>query len=131
MILNSASLQNDIYEWSRDHRVHHKFSDTDADPHNSHRGFFCSHKGWLLVRKHPDVMEKGKTVSMKDLEQDQVVNFQRRFYKPLAIFFTFYLPTFIPYYFWNEDFFTAAYLAAFRYCFSLVCVFNIGTDYMH
>lgn len=26
MILNSASLQNDILEWSRDHRVHHKFS---------------------------------------------------------------------------------------------------------
>lgn len=37
------SLQNDLYEWCRDHRGHHKWSDTDADPHNSTRGFFFSH----------------------------------------------------------------------------------------
>ena len=39
----TLSLQNDIYEWARDHRAHHKFSETDADPHNSKRGFFFSH----------------------------------------------------------------------------------------
>lgn len=32
------ALQNDLYEWCRDHRVHHKWSETDADPHNSKRG---------------------------------------------------------------------------------------------
>ena len=37
MILETMALQNDIYEWCRDHRVHHKYSDTDADPHNSNR----------------------------------------------------------------------------------------------
>ena len=37
------ALQNDVYEWSRDHRAHHRYSDTDADPHNSRRGFFFSH----------------------------------------------------------------------------------------
>ena len=30
--------QNDIYEWCRDHRVHHKWSETHADPHNTNRG---------------------------------------------------------------------------------------------
>ncbi|KAH9388044.1 hypothetical protein TYRP_009248 [Tyrophagus putrescentiae] len=119
MILNSASLQNDILEWSRDHRVHHKFSDTDADPHNSTRGFFFAHMGWLLCRKHPEVLRKGKTVSLADIEADPVVQFQRQFYKPLAIFCTFYLPTYIPYYFWGENFYVAFYLSAFRYCFSL------------
>ena len=53
------ALQNDIYEWSRDHRVHHKFSETNADPHNANRGFFFSHMGWLLLKKHNDVKEKG------------------------------------------------------------------------
>lgn len=120
MILNTASLQNDILEWSRDHRVHHKFSDTDADPHNSTRGFFFAHMGWLLCRKHPEVLSKGKTVSLADIEQDPVVQFQRQFYKPLAMFCTFYLPSYIPYYFWGEDFYVAVYLSAFRYCFSLV-----------
>lgn len=126
MILNSASLQNDILEWSRDHRVHHKFSDTDADPHNSTRGFFFAHMGWLLCRKHPEVLRKGKTVSLADIEADPVVQFQRQFYKPLAIFCTFYLPTYIPYYFWGENFYVAFYLSAFRYCFSLVSIIIQG-----
>lgn len=42
-LLHVMALQNDLYEWCRDHRVHHKWSDTDADPHNSNRGFFFSH----------------------------------------------------------------------------------------
>ena len=58
-IFQTAAMQNDIYEWCRDHRVHHKFSETDADPHNSKRGFFFAHVGWLLCKKHPDVVEKG------------------------------------------------------------------------
>lgn len=72
------NFQNHIYEWARDHRVHHKFSETDADPHNAKRGFFFSHVGWLLVRKHPEVTRKGKLVDMSDLENDFVVVFQRR-----------------------------------------------------
>lgn len=54
-IMNTLAFQNDIYEWSRDHRVHHKYSETDADPHNATRGFFFSHVGWLLCKKHPHV----------------------------------------------------------------------------
>jgi stearoyl-CoA desaturase (Delta-9 desaturase) len=78
MIFNSMSFQNSIYEWTRDHRVHHKFTDTDADPHNSRRGFFFSHIGWLMVRKHPDVKRKGATVGMSDLHTDGVVMFQKK-----------------------------------------------------
>lgn len=71
-------LQNDIYEWARDHRVHHKYSETDADPHNALRGFFFAHIGWLLVRKHPDVIEKGMKLELTDLKADKVVMFQRK-----------------------------------------------------
>jgi stearoyl-CoA desaturase (delta-9 desaturase) len=74
----SLFFQNSIHEWSRDHRVHHKFSETDADPHNAKRGFFFSHMGWLLTKKHPDVKNKGKAVDMSDLEKDFVVVFQHR-----------------------------------------------------
>lgn len=68
-----------MYDWARNHRVHHKYSDTDADPHNASRGFFFSHIGWLMVRKHPDVLEKGKGVDFSDLLQDSVVVFQRKY----------------------------------------------------
>jgi len=52
MLFNSIANQGSIYHWSRDHRVHHKYSETDADPHNATRGLFFSHMGWLLVKKH-------------------------------------------------------------------------------
>jgi stearoyl-CoA desaturase (delta-9 desaturase) len=55
MLCNSMAFQGSIFEWSRDHRVHHKGSDTNADPHNATRGFFFAHMGWVMVRKHPNV----------------------------------------------------------------------------
>lgn len=73
-----SNPQNDIFEWARDHRVHHKYSETDADPHNAVRGFFFAHIGWLLVRKHPDVIEKGRKLHVSDLLADEVVQFQRK-----------------------------------------------------
>lgn len=74
--------QNDIIEWSRDHRVHHKFSETNADPHNAKRGFFFSHMGWLLVRKHPDVAERGKVLDVADILADPVCMVQRKYVQP-------------------------------------------------
>lgn len=72
------SVQNHIFEWARDHRVHHKCSETNADPHNAKRGFFFSHMGWLLCRKHPMVIEKGRKIDLSDLKADKVVMFQKR-----------------------------------------------------
>lgn len=100
---NSMAFQNDIYEWSRDHRVHHKYSETDADPHNAMRGFFFAHVGWLLVRKHPDVIEKGKKLELSDLKNDEIVMFQRRYYKTSVVLLCFMLPTLVPWYFWGES----------------------------
>ncbi|KAM9379892.1 stearoyl-CoA desaturase [Phaethornis superciliosus] len=102
-IANSMAFQNDIYEWVRDHRVHHKFSETDADPHNAMRGFFFSHVGWLLVRKHPDVIEKGQKLDLSDMKADKVVMFQRRYYKASVVLLCFALPTIVPCYFWDES----------------------------
>ncbi|KAL1446626.1 hypothetical protein WDU94_001897 [Cyamophila willieti] len=78
---NSNSLffqQNSVYQWVRDHRVHHKFSETDADPHNSQRGFFFAHVGWLMRRKHPLVIEKGRMVDMSDVMADPLVRFHEK-----------------------------------------------------
>ena len=78
MLINCTAGQNDIFEWVRDHRVHHKCSETDGDPHNATRGFFFSHVGWLMVKKHPDVIKKGKQLDLSDLYEDKIVMFQRR-----------------------------------------------------
>ena len=78
MLFNSMASQNSIFEWARDHRVHHKYSETDADPHNAKRGFFFSHVGWLLMKKHPDVITKGQQSDLTDLYADGIVMFQKR-----------------------------------------------------
>ncbi|XP_011698178.1 PREDICTED: acyl-CoA Delta(11) desaturase-like [Wasmannia auropunctata] len=119
MLLQTIAFQNHIYEWVRDHRVHHKFTDTDADPHNAQRGFFFSHMGWLLVRKHPDVISKGATIDMSDLEKDFVVVWQRRLYIILMPVFCFLLPTWVPCHYWNEKPMYAWYATLFRYTLSL------------
>lgn len=93
MILNTAAFQNHIIEWSRDHRTHHKFSETEADPHNAHRGFFFAHCGWLMCRKHPEVIRKGKLIDISDLEADPILAFQRKFYPLLVLLLAFIVPT--------------------------------------
>ena len=78
MILQTVAFQNSVIEWVRDHRVHHKFTDTNADPHNASRGFFFSHMGWLMCKKHPDVKKFGAKVNMTDLESDPLLAFQHK-----------------------------------------------------
>ncbi|XP_034564482.1 acyl-CoA desaturase [Notolabrus celidotus] len=111
-VANSMAFQNDIFEWARDHRVHHKFSETDADPHNAVRGFFFAHIGWLLVRKHPDVIEKGRKLELKDLLNDKVVMFQRKYYKPSVLLMCFFIPMFVPWYLWGESLWVAYFVPA-------------------
>jgi len=128
VLMNCVSFQNDIIEWSRDHRCHHKWTDTDADPHNVNRGFFFSHMGWLLTKKHPKIKEMGAKLDMSDLTSDPVLAFQRKFYLPLVVFFCFLLPTAIPVYFWKEVPLVAFYTAAlFRYAFTLHATWFINS----
>lgn len=119
-IFASIAAQNDIYEWCRDHRVHHKFTETDADPHNIKRGFFFAHMGWLMCKKHPDVIRKGKTVFLDDLWADPVVRIHRRLYIPMVLLFSFFLPTMIPVWCWGETVWNSFFIAGMaRYCISL------------
>ncbi|XP_011495902.1 PREDICTED: stearoyl-CoA desaturase 5-like [Ceratosolen solmsi marchali] len=103
----STAGMNSIFNWVRDHRVHHKFSETDADPHNSTRGFFFSHVGWLMLRKHSEVLRKGRQIDMNDILNDPVVAFGEKYFIPLKIIFCFIGPVIIPVYVWNEDWYYA------------------------
>ena len=103
-ILQTLSFQNHIFDWVRDHRVHHKYSETDADPHNAKRGFFFSHIGWTLCKKHRDVIVRGRQIDLSDILADPIVRFQKIHYLKIAIVIVFVIPTIIPMYFWSETF---------------------------
>ncbi|EFA05245.2 Acyl-CoA desaturase-like Protein [Tribolium castaneum] len=115
MFCNNISNQNSIYDWVRDHRVHHKFSDTDADPHNIKRGFFFAHMGWLMVRKHPEVTIKGQTLDFSDIDSDKLIQFQRKYFKFLAFFCSIFLPVVVPWYYWGENWYVSLCITFVRY----------------
>jgi len=59
--------------------MHHKYCDTNADPHNTQRGFFYTHMGWVMMKEHPEFIEKSKKLDLSDVLSDPVVNFGERY----------------------------------------------------
>ena len=92
MLGTCISNQGSIFSWSQDHRVHHRHTDTPADPHDASRGFWFSHMGWLLYEADPRVEEATKRVNMRDLEANKIVMFQHRHYLLLALPLCFGVP---------------------------------------
>jgi stearoyl-CoA desaturase (Delta-9 desaturase) len=128
MLLNSIANQRSIYHWCRDHRVHHKYSETTADPHDARKGFFFAHIGWLLVLKHPDVGKLGKSVDCSDLLEDPVVRFQEFLDPWFAAYMCFILPAQICQFFWGESFYLGFLVAGgLRYCFVLHVTFLVNS----
>eukprot|EP00747_Dinoflagellata_sp_TGD_P162889 gnl/TRDRNA2_/TRDRNA2_181014_c0_seq1.p1 gnl/TRDRNA2_/TRDRNA2_181014_c0~~gnl/TRDRNA2_/TRDRNA2_181014_c0_seq1.p1 ORF type:complete len:697 (-),score=76.18 gnl/TRDRNA2_/TRDRNA2_181014_c0_seq1:422-2512(-) len=134
MIMNSVANQGTIFHWARDHRVHHLYSDTVADPHDANRGFWFSHVGWLLFKKHPAVTAAGKRLNLNDLYGDPVVMFQKKADPFWNLMWCFALPAF-PALYWGDSVFNGFLLAgALRYTLNLHAtwavnsvVHNIGT----
>lgn len=119
MLCNSMANEGSIYHWARDHRVHHKHSETDADPHNATRGLFFSHMGWLFVKKHPSVISAGKKFNHDDLMADPVVRFQKLCDPWFALFMCFVFPGLVGM-LWGETFWNGYWVAgALRYVFLL------------
>eukprot|EP00542_Grammatophora_oceanica_P014019 CAMPEP_0194032132 /NCGR_PEP_ID=MMETSP0009_2-20130614/5138_1 /TAXON_ID=210454 /ORGANISM="Grammatophora oceanica, Strain CCMP 410" /LENGTH=304 /DNA_ID=CAMNT_0038672483 /DNA_START=292 /DNA_END=1206 /DNA_ORIENTATION=- len=117
MLMNSCANQGSIYHWARDHRVHHKFSETEADPHNATRGFFFAHMGWLFIKKHPDVIKAGREMDFSDLLEDSAVLFQKKLDPWFTLYMCFVAPAQFASYMWGEPFWNAFFVCgALRYC---------------
>ncbi|XP_045768496.1 acyl-CoA Delta-9 desaturase-like [Maniola jurtina] len=103
-LLFTVTGQRDIYTWALDHRVHHKYSETVADPHDINRGFWFAHVGWLVLTPHPAVEDRRIALrkTSLDLTHDPVVRFQKKFFIPLFLLLNVILPVAIPIYFWEE-----------------------------
>jgi len=112
--------QGSILHWSRDHRVHHKYSETPFDPHDANRGFFYAHVGWLLLKKSEKVKEAGRKLDLSDLYEDKVVMFQDKLDPWINLFMCFVVPTLIGKYFCNQSaYLSLIFLGFFRYLFVL------------
>ncbi|XP_025265739.1 acyl-CoA Delta(11) desaturase-like isoform X1 [Camponotus floridanus] len=128
LICYVSAGQNNLFDWVRDHRVHHKYTDTDADPHNSNRGFFFSHVGWLMLKKHPDVIRKGRQIDMRDILADPVVMFGYKYFSILSFIFAFLVPNImVPVYGWNETWSRAFMAQIIHYVYGLNCIWSVNS----
>ncbi len=50
IFFGTLACQGGPIQWIGLHRIHHKYSDTNNDPHDSNAGFWWSHMGWMLHR---------------------------------------------------------------------------------
>ncbi|OOQ86484.1 Acyl-CoA desaturase [Penicillium brasilianum] len=89
-IVSTSAGQGSIKTWCRDHRAHHRYTDTDRDPYSAHKGLFYSHYGWIVIKRK---REQTGQVDVQDLLNDPIVLWQRKHYTSLFFLTAFIFPT--------------------------------------
>lgn len=74
LVFGACAMQNSALNWCSDHRLHHKFTDTEEDPYNAGQGFFWSHIGWIFYQSR----EEKQLTNVGDLKRDPLVMWQHR-----------------------------------------------------
>ncbi|GBE87555.1 delta 9-fatty acid desaturase protein [Sparassis latifolia] len=121
----AGAVEGSIRWWSRGHRAHHRYTDTELDPYDANKGFWWSHVGWMLVkpRRKPGVAD------VSDLSKSEVVRWQHRWYLQLIVTFGFLFPTFVAGIFWGDWWGGFVYAGAARLTFvhhSTFCVNSLA-----
>jgi len=93
LVFGAAAVENSLLSWASDHRLHHRYVDTDDDPYNILRGGLYAHMGWIFYKDTRNPATKFENVP--DLLKNPLVVWQHRWYLPLVIVMTFALPTYI------------------------------------
>ncbi len=91
LIFGACALQNSAINWASDHRIHHRYTDTDQDPYNAGQGFFWSHIGWIFYQSR----QPKQLTNVPDLLSDPLVRWQDKYYLSIAMVFGFVIPTLI------------------------------------
>ena len=81
VLFGASSFQGSVLEWSTDHRNHHRYTDTTADPYNIQQGFWYAHIGWIfgLDPKKRDFSNVG------DLQKSALLVYQDRHFVLLSL----------------------------------------------
>jgi len=57
-IMGSTTIQRGVLNWTYNHRDHHRYSDTNLDPHSPvAHGFWFSHMGWVLSDQYTQTLQ--------------------------------------------------------------------------
>ncbi|KIJ19333.1 hypothetical protein PAXINDRAFT_7824 [Paxillus involutus ATCC 200175] len=97
-LFGAGAVQGSIKWWARGHRAHHRYTDTDLDPYNAHKGLLWSHIGWMILksRRKPGVSD------VSDLLKSEIVKWQHRHYLKLVFFMGAIFPTIVAGLCWGD-----------------------------
>jgi stearoyl-CoA desaturase (Delta-9 desaturase) len=91
LIFGACAMQNSALHWAADHRLHHRYTDTDLDPYNAGRGFWWSHMAWIFYQSPKD-----RDFSLvADLAKDKWVMWQHKHTVAIGLIAGFGLPALI------------------------------------
>ncbi len=93
LLFGAGAFQSSALWWASEHRRHHRFVDTEQDPHNIREGFMHAHIGWMMNKSGPT----SRMEFSPDLLADRWIVWQHEHYVPLAIFMGFIVPLGIGY----------------------------------
>ncbi len=91
-ILGVCCLQDTPARWVAVHRLHHRHSDRQPDPHSPLVGFFWSHVGWVLVKNREHSRLKFFEQYARDILRDP---FYFALERNLAWFWVYWLHAFL------------------------------------
>ena len=75
LFFGAGAFEQSCLRWSSQHRIHHRYVDTELDPYNIKKGFFYAHMGWLMFWKRRDDFSNAA-----DLAKDPMIMHQHRYY---------------------------------------------------
>ena len=91
-LVGGGAVEGSVRWWARDHRAHHRYTDTDKDPYSVRKGLLYSHFGWMLMKQNPKRI--GRT-NISDLNEDPVVVWQHHHYLSVVLFMGLVFPTLV------------------------------------
>jgi sn-1 stearoyl-lipid 9-desaturase len=76
-IIGTINWQGGPIRWVGTHRIHHKYSDKEGDPHTPRHGFAWSHMFWVCYRDHAS---QNPYDAAKDLQRDKGLVFIDKYF---------------------------------------------------
>jgi len=91
LFFGAGAFQNSARVWAIDHRIHHRYVDTDKDPYSINKGFWFAHLLWMYQEKDMRATPQAKSYA-RDLDKDPLIVLQDKYYYSIAIFSCFVVP---------------------------------------
>ena len=93
LLFGACAFENSCFDWTADHRKHHKHVDHDDDPYDISKGFMWAHIGWLIFKMRPEE----PVDNVNDLMRDKLCMWQHKYVHWIGFILGVVVPTALAY----------------------------------